>query len=171
MHMKDDILEWHIEYVRNQSDPGELTTDIISRRLMLFNVAAVVTTAAALTHLIFDLYSVPGIDDLVKELREEIHQVLENEGGEWNMRGLNKLGKLDSVIKESMRISSFSTRVCARKVSISPISLKESFESLTRLFFILSSEVLILLLLFYTGSSPGRRYPRKRTVSSSRLNS
>jgi cytochrome P450 len=112
----DDILEWHIEYAKTQSDPGELTTDMISRRLMLFNVAAVITTAAALTHLIFDLYSVPRIDELVKELRAEIRQVLEEEEGEWNMRGLNKMVKLDSAIKESMRISSFSTRVCNRKV-------------------------------------------------------
>jgi hypothetical protein len=90
---------------------------LVSRRLILFNVAAVITTAAALTHLIFDLYSMPGIDEFVKELRGEIRRVLE-EAGEWNMRGLNKLVKLDSAIKESMRISSFSTRICARKVSI-----------------------------------------------------
>jgi len=114
--VKDDILKWHIEYAETQSDPGEFTTDMISRRLLLFNVAASITTAAALTHLIFDLFSMPGIDELVKELRAEIRQVLEEEG-EWNMRGLNKLVKLDSAIKESMRISSFSTRVCARKVS------------------------------------------------------
>ena len=117
INAKDDILEWHIEYAKTQ--PGEFSTDMISRRLMLVNVAAVIAPTAALTHLVYDLYSMPGIGEFVKELRAEIQQALEEERGDWNMRLLNKLVKMDSAIKESMRVSAFSTRACARKASYS----------------------------------------------------
>jgi len=83
---------------------------------MVVSFAAVISTATALTHMIFDLYSMPGVDEFLEELRDEIRQVLKEEG-EWNLRGLSKLVKLDSAIKESMRFSSFTTRVGLRKVS------------------------------------------------------
>jgi len=84
---------------------------------MLVNVATVIAPTAALTHLMYDLYSMPGINEFAGELRDEIHRALEQEG-EWNMRVLNKLVKMDSAIKGNMRISPFSTRACARKASI-----------------------------------------------------
>lgn len=94
---------------------------------MIFNVGALVTSAGALTHLMYDLYSTSDIDSFVEELRAEMLQALEEEG-EWNMRALNKLPKLDSAIKESLRISVFSTRVCGRKVST--IRLQKLFQDL-----------------------------------------
>jgi hypothetical protein len=89
---------------------------------MVFNTAAIVSTAAALTHLITDLYTMPGIDHICTELRHEIRTVLEEEGGKWTMRGLNKMVKLDSAVKESMRLSSNGTSICARVVVVSNIS-------------------------------------------------
>lgn len=113
---QDDILQWHVQYAAGTSDPEEFDADMICKRLMLFNVGSVVTTAGALAHLISDLFSLSNIEEVIEELRAEICQVLEEEK-EWNMRGLNRLVKLDSAIKESLRISAFSTRICARKVS------------------------------------------------------
>lgn len=111
----DDILQWHVEYARTQPDPEEFTIGRISRRLMVFNTAAVVSTAAALTHMVTDLYTMPGIDQVSEELRHEIHSVLAEEGG-WTMRALNKMTKLDSAVKETMRLSSNGTGICARVV-------------------------------------------------------
>lgn len=114
----DDILQWHVEYARAQTDPEEFTADRISRRLMVLHTAAIAGTAAALTHLITDLYTMPGVENVCEELRDEIRMVLSEEEGEWNIRGLNKMVKLDSAVKESMRLSSNGTGICARDVSL-----------------------------------------------------
>lgn len=112
----DDILQWHAEYAHTQADPEEFTADRISKRLMVFNTAAVVSTAAALTHLITDLYTMPEAASVCEELREEISRVLKEEKGVLSMRGLNRMVKLDSAVKESLRLSSNGTGICARVV-------------------------------------------------------
>jgi hypothetical protein len=116
--LKDDILQWHIEYAQTLPDPTEFTLEMITKRLMVFNTAAVVSTAAAMTHLITDLFTMPpaSLPGVLEELREEICTVLEQENDEWNMQGLNRMTKLDSTVKESMRLSSNGTGICARVV-------------------------------------------------------
>ncbi|KAH0555795.1 hypothetical protein GP486_006259 [Trichoglossum hirsutum] len=98
-------------------DPRERTPAYLSYRLMLFSLAAVQTVSAATTHLLFDLYSYPPSASLIPELRDEVLEVLKEDGGNWTMRGLNKMVKLDSAIRESMRLSCFGTRGCTRRVA------------------------------------------------------
>jgi hypothetical protein len=69
-----------------------------------------------MTHLLFDLYSFPPSALLIPELRDEVLEVLKANDGTWTIGGLNKMVKLDSAIRESMRLSCFGTRGCTRKV-------------------------------------------------------
>ena len=85
---------------------------------MLFSLASVQVPTAAATHLLVDIYSCSESFNLVNELRNEILSVLDSEGGQWTMAGLQKMVKLDSAIKESMRLSCFGQRGCTRKVGI-----------------------------------------------------
>ena len=109
-------------------DPQEQTPAFLSYRLLLFNHAVVQVISIATTHLLFDLYSFPPSASLIPELRGEILEVLRAEGGVWTLHGLNKMVKLDSAIRESMRLSCFGTRGCTRKVrSISSFKTVDYF--------------------------------------------
>jgi hypothetical protein len=114
---QNDVLQWLIEHAKTLPDRREMTPELLSYRVLLFNIASVITVAVAATHLLFDLYSMPECLAVISELRDEVSGVLNEEGGAWTREGLNKMVKLDSAIKESLRISNFSTRICARKVS------------------------------------------------------
>lgn len=112
------MLQWHIDYTRTFSPEDELTADLITKRILLFTIGAMVTPAMGLTHLVFNLFSA-DTPDLIDELRDEILTVMQQYQGQWSIEALNKMCKLDSAIKESLRISCFGTRVCARRVILS----------------------------------------------------
>ncbi|KAI9766853.1 MAG: hypothetical protein M1839_004758 [Geoglossum umbratile] len=111
-----DVVQWFINRSLTLPDPRDQTPEFLTYRLMLFSLAVVQVISVATTHLLFDLYSFPPSASLIPELRDEILEVLKAEGGTWTMHGLNKMVKLDSAIKESMRLSCFGTRGCTRKV-------------------------------------------------------
>jgi hypothetical protein len=114
-------VQWHINRSMTLPDPREQTPAFLSYRLMLFSLAAVQTVSAAATHLLFDLYSFPPSASLIPELRDEVLEVLKADDGAWTFGGLNKMVKLDSAIRESMRLSCFGTRGCTRKVRLLPL--------------------------------------------------
>ncbi|KAI9858930.1 MAG: hypothetical protein M1813_007232 [Trichoglossum hirsutum] len=111
-----DVVQWHINRSMTLPDPREQTPSFLSYRLTLFSLAAVQTVSSAMTHLLFDLYSFPPSALLIPELRDEVLEVLKANDGTWTIGGLNKMVKLDSAIRESMRLSCFGTRGCTRKV-------------------------------------------------------
>ena len=94
----------------------ELTPDIISRRLMPVNFAAIHTTALTITCAIFDLLSSPYSPAWLEGIREEAERVLGEEGGQWTKNGLARCHRSDSAIKESMRLSNFMAINVVRKV-------------------------------------------------------
>ncbi|KAI9758076.1 MAG: hypothetical protein M4579_003207 [Chaenotheca gracillima] len=60
------------------------------------------TSSGALTHSLFDLASRP---EYQQPLREEVLAVLKEEGGTLEKKAMNKLKKLDSFLKESLRLN------------------------------------------------------------------
>lgn len=111
------MIQWHIDYTSAFGPEEDLTADLITKRLLMLCIGAMVTPAMALTHLMFNLFSAETTD-LIPELRDEVLSSLEHHHGEWSIGALNRMSKLDSAIKESLRISCFGTRVCARRVRI-----------------------------------------------------
>ncbi|KAH8820224.1 cytochrome P450 [Xylogone sp. PMI_703] len=111
-----DITQWHINRSLTLPEPEERTAEVLSYRLMLFSLAAVQTVSAATTHALVDIYSFVDAENLIADLREEVETALKSENGMWTMRSLSKMVKVDSAIRESMRLSSFGTRGCTRKV-------------------------------------------------------
>jgi len=97
-------------------DPQQQTPDALASLLLPISLAAVQVTSAVTTHLLFDLYSFPDSASLIPELRHEVLEALKAEGGAWTMNGLNRMVKLDSAVKESMRLSCLGTKSCVRKV-------------------------------------------------------
>ena len=112
----NDYISWHIDLATAERRHDQLTPDMISRRLMPLNFAAIHTTALTMTTFIFDLISSPSTPQWLDGIREEAVRVLAEESGQWTKAGLAGCHRSDSAIRESMRISDFLTRNIQRKV-------------------------------------------------------
>ncbi|KXS99916.1 hypothetical protein AC578_898 [Pseudocercospora eumusae] len=113
----NDALQWVIEGCIKSSDPCELDADRILRRLLGINVVALHTTSITIVNALLDLYSSPHADEYVEGLREECFRVLQSYGGEWQKEVVNDLFRIDSTIKESMRLHAIFTVGAIREVT------------------------------------------------------
>ena len=112
----NDYIAWTIALATAENRLDELDTDIISRRLMPINFAAIHTTTLSATNILFDLFSADPSKGYIDGIREEARRVFDEEGGHWTKPGLQKLHRADSAIRESMRLSGFMSRNVARIV-------------------------------------------------------
>ncbi|EJF67303.1 cytochrome P450 [Dichomitus squalens LYAD-421 SS1] len=92
----NDILQWILEEAQGRKEP----LDYVAMRLQLQNFAAIHTSSSSLTHAFFHMLSRL---DIVPVLREEVESALAPEG--WTKTALDKMWKLDSLLKESQRFT------------------------------------------------------------------
>lgn len=115
-----DSLQWLDETAAAKNS----NVDTVMGQLGL-TVAAIHTTSAALTNVMFDIVAVPG---LANELREEIVRVMGDGGGEvgtpWQKTTLYKLRLMDSVMKESQRFNPPSV-ISMKRVALAPHTLSD----------------------------------------------
>ena len=114
----DDYLSWHIRMAIADGQTGELDPELISRRLMTLNFAAIHTTSMTFTMLFFDLVAANPKLGFIEALQEESARVFKEEGGVWSKLALQRCIRLDSAIRESMRVSTFMARALTRKVVV-----------------------------------------------------
>ncbi|EUC27053.1 hypothetical protein COCCADRAFT_10237 [Bipolaris zeicola 26-R-13] len=103
----DDVLQWLI----NESN-GTDSVETLATVLLALIFGATHTTTITLTSILYTLAVTP---EYVEPLRQEICNVLAEEGGTLTFRGLQKLKKLDSYMKEVLRfygpfVTSFTRR-------------------------------------------------------------
>ncbi|KAL8711938.1 MAG: hypothetical protein Q9220_003634 [cf. Caloplaca sp. 1 TL-2023] len=109
-----DLLQYMIESAHGDDlEPGRL-----AHLQLMVNLAGIHTTSAAMTHAIYDLCEHP---ESVECLREEIEQVLQQDGG-WQRNTYKKLDKLDSFLKESQRFNP-PTLLSFNRIALAPLSL------------------------------------------------
>lgn len=113
----NDFLQWFIQYAQERLPPSELSPHIIAGRLLALNFAAIHTSTFSITNMIFDLLSSDPSLHYVSQLREEAATILAEDNGVWTKRGLGKMHKIDSAIRESLRIRSFLSAGLVRKVT------------------------------------------------------
>jgi gliotoxin biosynthesis cytochrome P450 monooxygenase len=94
-----EMMRWLVE----QYDEGQVTPQKIARDELLATFASIYNLSNALTYMLFDLATLSEND--IAELREEAEQI----NGEMTINTLSKLVKLDSFLRESMRLSPPST--------------------------------------------------------------
>ncbi|RDW73039.1 hypothetical protein BP6252_06946 [Coleophoma cylindrospora] len=115
--------QWLMKY----TDKKSVTALKLAENQMGVSFAAIHTTSMAVSQVIFDLASHP---EYVKPLREEIQQVIAEDGQDADSTGFHKLKKasftklkkLDSFMKESQRLSPLTYTIMDRIVT-SPITL------------------------------------------------
>ncbi|KAL4865748.1 hypothetical protein BDV12DRAFT_187932 [Aspergillus spectabilis] len=102
-----DVLQWLIEAALQRNDSTELDPLLLTQRLLMLNFVSIETTTMGITHAIADLYGSTDAESFVAGLREECERVLPR-GEFWTKTQLDQLVRIDSTIRESMRVSDFS---------------------------------------------------------------
>ena len=111
-----DLLQWNIQNSMKHPDPREWDPVLITKRTMATNFAAMHTTSITTAHILLDLASSPPELGVLEDLREEIGRVYAESGGVWTKASVAKLFRLDSVIRESLRMSPLGLFGLVRKV-------------------------------------------------------
>jgi len=93
--LPNDMLTWCMQ----TGEGEEKTLESLTYRMLMLNFVSLHTTTMVNTWVLFHLAAYP---EYVPELREEINQVLD--GSEWTSASMNGLRKLDSFIKEVLRV-------------------------------------------------------------------
>lgn len=115
------LLEQMARLAVRGSDPKDTDPFSISSRLLALNFVAVHTSNAALTNVLLDIMSPPAAaagthDDVFAELRAEAETVHTACQGKWSKTSVNQLEKIDSALRESLRVSTFKARGVERVV-------------------------------------------------------
>jgi len=93
----NDMLMW----LMSEAKGVERSLEGLARRLLVVNFASIHTTSLVLTQVLCRLVSNP---EYIEPLRQETEAVIAEEG--WTKAGMDKLYKLDSVLRETQRIDS-----------------------------------------------------------------
>ncbi|KAF5350114.1 hypothetical protein D9756_009061 [Leucocoprinus leucothites] len=111
----NDLITW----LWNAAPEAQRTLHDIAIRIIWLNVAAIRTTSAILTHVLFDLAIYKSY---IEPLREEISTIVEAEG--WNKVSIEKMKKLDSFMKESQRVHG-SDAVMSDRLAVSDFTFSD----------------------------------------------
>ncbi|RYP17962.1 hypothetical protein DL765_004181 [Monosporascus sp. GIB2] len=105
--MPNDALQWMIERC-SKAGPGEMAPECIAQRLLILNLVSIYTTTYAFSNCMLDLYSSPERDEFVAGLRAECTQIAgESQGGFPKADAVKRLYRVDSLVRESLRVSAF----------------------------------------------------------------
>ncbi|KAM4056180.1 cytochrome p450 [Hirsutella rhossiliensis] len=104
--MPDDALQWMVERCAKVG-PGQMEPAGIAQRLLILNLVSIYTTSYAFTNCVLDLHGSESRDDFVAGLRRECDGVAAELDGLVTGKAIDKLFRVDSAVRESMRISCF----------------------------------------------------------------
>jgi len=101
----NDFITWTIRTAQAEDEPIEYNATRIAMRIMPINFASIHTTTLTGHGTLLDI---PSSDPSVLEhLRAEATRIYAEEGNQWTKKGLARMKKMDSAIRESQRYSGF----------------------------------------------------------------
>nr|BED42931.1 cytochrome P450 monooxygenase [Trametes versicolor] len=101
-----DLLQWLLDEGRDKGTPF----DNIVEKVLLVNFGAIHTSSGTFTHALYNLAAYP---EYIQPLRDEVEGIIAEEG--WTKTSLGKMRKVDSFLKESMRLADGSLLAMFRK--------------------------------------------------------
>lgn len=113
----NDFLQWLITYARKSLEPEESTPKFLADRIGTINFAAIHTSTFTAVNAIYDITSIPEKDDVLTMIKTEIEDIYATDGGQWTSTSVQRMSQTDSVLRESMRYSSFMTGALHRTVA------------------------------------------------------
>ncbi|KAF8736329.1 hypothetical protein AX14_000503 [Amanita brunnescens Koide BX004] len=103
----DDLISWLLDAAQEEQRNVRSTTIAI----LLVNLAAIHTATVTFTYVLYDLAIHP---EYVQPMREEVEAVIQEDG--WTQAAIDKLSKVDSFVKESLRLSVIDSFSLTRQV-------------------------------------------------------
>ena len=110
------LLEQMARLAVRSSNPKDSDPFSVSSRLLALNFVAVHTSNAALVNGLVDIMSPPAGTEVYEELRAEAEEVFKACNGKWSKSSVLQLEKIDSALRESLRLSTFKARGVERVV-------------------------------------------------------
>jgi len=101
-----DVLSWLIDEAKG----SEIASENLAFRVLLINHGAFSTTTLIIVHILYHLASELHY---LPPLRQEIEEAIAEEG--WTKNAMDRMHKLDSFIKETMRMRTISTGLVGHK--------------------------------------------------------
>ena len=114
--LPNDFVTWSIVSSLESNDPRERTPELIAKRTMTTNFAAIHTTTMTSTNLLIDLLGSDHERGYLEALGSEIAEINKANSGEWSKSALAAMTRTDSALRESMRLSGFVVFGVERKV-------------------------------------------------------
>ncbi|KAF3033610.1 hypothetical protein E8E12_001161 [Didymella heteroderae] len=108
-----DFITWSYRTAQAEGRTDEMQPNRIAQRIMPLNFAAIHTTSITAYETVANILT--ASPEVVESLREEASRVLQEEGS-WTKKGLSRMHRMDSAIRESQRISPIGLTFIARKV-------------------------------------------------------
>ncbi|TCD68632.1 hypothetical protein EIP91_010287 [Steccherinum ochraceum] len=102
----NDMLMWLMDDAVGE----ERQVDMLARRILTVNFAAIHTSSMSFTHALYQLAAHP---EYVKPLREEIERIVKEEG--WTKQAMQRMRRVDSFLKESQRYNGLGSIVMTRR--------------------------------------------------------
>ncbi|GAW24147.1 hypothetical protein ANO14919_137280 [Xylariales sp. No.14919] len=114
---RNDGTDVPVGYLESKSVNFELEPANIAERLLNLNLVSSWTTSYAFAYCILDLYSSSRRDDFVAGLQSECDLIKNEYGGIGSKEAVDKMYRVDTAVRESLRISLFSVVALPRIVS------------------------------------------------------
>ena len=114
----NDYIQWALHDAFSHDDPNERTPEMITKRLTVLSFAAIQSSVITITNALFDIASSPRCAEFQQALREEVADVTScrDDGQKWSRASLASMVRVDSALRESMRLWGFISRGVMKKV-------------------------------------------------------
>ena len=114
--LPNDFVTWLTIISLQATDPRERTLELLAKRTMTVNFAAIHTTTVTSTNLLIDLFGSDPKAGYAETLSTEIEAINKANNGDWSKAALAAMTRTDSALRESMRVSGFVIWGVVRKV-------------------------------------------------------
>ena len=106
---QNDYFQWAIMHGLAHWDPLELSASVLARRLACLCFAAIQSSVITMTNTLFDLASSPECGAWLDAMRTEVLREVSG-AAPWSKAGLARMTRVDSALRESMRLNGFVAR-------------------------------------------------------------
>ncbi|KAI4595209.1 hypothetical protein KJ359_007185 [Pestalotiopsis sp. 9143b] len=110
--IENDYIQWAIDHAlrRPVLSPRELDPRVIACRFSVLCFAAIQSSVITLTNCLFDIASTPSCTATCDAMREEVARETASGTTEWSKAGLARMRRVDSSLRESLRLNGFVER-------------------------------------------------------------
>lgn len=105
-------MQWAIDHALAKPvvNPTELDPRVIAARFCVLAFAAIQSSAITLTNTLFDLAASRDCATSLASMREEVVHETETGGAGWSKAALDRMTRVDSALRESLRLNGFIER-------------------------------------------------------------